>query len=88
MFGLYGCETGYTLEEAKTVIKRENPFMIYEKGGRQFLKSTADLSKDEMQYFIDWMRDFAAADGIYLPSSDEYLENQHTIDKQLENRYL
>ncbi len=85
LFTLYGIETGYTSEEAKTVLKRECvKLMVYDKDGEKFLRSTADLSKDECQVFIDWVRNFASSQGIYLPSSEEYLENQVNIDREID----
>ena len=85
LFSIYGMETGYTSDEAKTVLKRAcTKLMIYEKNGDKFLKGTSELSKDECQVFIDWIRNFASAQGIHLPSSDEYLENQHEIQIELD----
>ena len=86
LFGLYASETGYTAAEAKTVLKREcGKLMVYENSGTKFLRGTSDLSKDECQVFIDWLLKFAANQGIHLPSSEqEYLDNQHEIDIQLD----
>lgn len=84
VFSLFGIETGYTKEEAKTLLKRESGMMIYEKSGTQFLKSTASLTKDECQVFIDWILKFSAEQGIYILSSEQYLLDQHNIDNQIE----
>lgn len=85
LFGLYGIETGHTIDEAKTVLKRECPFMIYSKDGQKFLKKTSELSKDECQYFIEWIIEFAAIDGMDLPSSESYIENQFYFEKELDS---
>ena len=41
---IFAIEVGYTIEEAKTVLKRECSFMVYEKEGMLFLKRTRDLN--------------------------------------------
>ncbi len=85
LFSIYGIETGYTAEESKTILKREcKKLMIYEKNGEKFLRGTSELSKEECQLFIDWVMNFAGMQGIHLPSSEEYLENQHEIDIELD----
>mgnify|MGYP003147785024 CR=1 FL=1 len=85
LFGIYGSETGYTAEEAKITLKRAcTRLMIYEKNGDKFLKGTSELSKDECQFFIDWIINFAAGQGIHLPSADEYIEHQYEIQIELD----
>ena len=84
LYGLYGIETGYTIDEAKTILKRECAFMVYTEKGNTFLKKTSELSKDEMIYYIEWLMVFCATEGIYLPSATEYLENQFNIDKEID----
>lgn len=77
-------ETGYTLEEAKTELKREYG-MIYEKNGKHFLKSTTELGPSEMTAFIDWMRVLAAEKlGVYIPTSEEYFTDPFKVEKELE----
>lgn len=83
--GLICAETGYSMQEAKTVLKREHG-LTYKKNGNVFLKSTADLNTGEMTAFIDWIRNFSLDQlGAYIPTPDEYLQNQFEIDKQLEH---
>ena len=80
-------ESGYTLEEGKTVLKREfGGFMIYEKDGNKFLRSSADLDTLEMTEFIEWIRNIACYEnlGVYVPTPQEYIENQFIIDQQLQ----
>ena len=85
LFKIYGMETGYTESEAKTVLKREcSSLMVYETNGEKFLKGTSELSKEECQRFIDWVVNFAAMQGIHLPSPDEYIEHQHEIQIELD----
>ena len=46
--------SGYTMEEGKVTLKRTfGSFMIYEKLGRKFLRSSYELNSNEMSIFID-----------------------------------
>jgi hypothetical protein len=81
-------ETGYTISESKTLLKREfGSFMVYEKDGKRFLLSTTELDSLQMAEFIQWIRQVACYEnlGIYCPSSEEYIANQFEIDKELNN---
>ena len=76
--------SGYTNEEMKTMLKREfGDFMIYDKNGHKFLRSSAELDKMEMIEFVDWIRRLAAEQGCYIPTSEEYIQHQFDIEKQL-----
>ena len=72
LFGLFGIDKGFTLEESKTFFKRKASFMIIEKeleGAKvKFLRSTANLDKSEMTDFIDIVRTVASKHGCYLPT--------------------
>ena len=84
-FTIVANETGYTVEEAKTVLKREHgAFMVYEKEGNKFLRSTATLDTLEMTMFIDWLRRFAMDHGYYIPTPEEFLQSQFEIEKELQ----
>lgn len=80
---LYGIEFGYTLNEAKTDLKRMYG-LVYEKGGKKYLRSTADLDSKELTEFIEYIRDVAAKNNCYIPSSEEYLLNKFTTDREIE----
>ena len=80
---LFAIEFGYTLEEAKTMLKRECSFMVYEKKDQKFLKRTRDMDSDEIGDFIDWIRTYAGKAGLYIPSSEEYLDNKIAVDKEI-----
>ena len=80
---LFAIEVGYTLDEAKTVLKRECSFMVYDKEGMKFLKRTRDLNTKELTDFIEWIREYAGKIGIYIPTSEDYLINQIEIDKEI-----
>lgn len=85
LFALFGIEFGYTLDEAKTLLKRECSFMTYEKSGTKFLRHTSQMQTDELTKFIDWVRTYSAQQGLYLPTPDEYREGQAYIDNQIES---
>lgn len=83
-FSIIALDLGYTLQEIKTVLKRQYG-MTYEKNGNKFLKSTTELDTVEMTHFIDWLREFSMDQfGVYIPTSEEYIENQIAIEKQIQ----
>jgi len=53
---LFAIEFGYTIEEAKTLLKRDCEFMRYEKNGIVFLKATRKMLSDKLSKFIEWIR--------------------------------
>ncbi len=85
-FGYIAQATGYTIEEAKTKMKREfGSFMIYQVNGDKFLRSTAELDTSEMTQFIDWLRNFSSEEiGVYLMTPDEYQQNRFEVEKELQ----
>ena len=77
ILGYFGTETGYTADEAKTLYKRLNSNLyVYEKNGSKFLKSSADLSKEDMMLSIDKFIAYSEQQGIPLPKAD----NQDFLD--------
>lgn len=84
LFTLYGIEVGLTIEESKTLVKRNCPFGTYEKNGMRFLKRTRDMDTKEMTEFIEWFRTWSAQQGIYLPTSEEYIMQKLFIDNEIE----
>ena len=80
---LYGIHFGYTLNESKTDLKR-NYGLVYEKSGKKYLRSTANLDSKELTEFIEYIRDVAGQNGCYIPTSEEYLQNKFSIDKEIE----
>lgn len=81
---LYAIEFGNTLNEAKTDLKRACPFMTYEKNGKKYLVETSKQNSKELTDFIDWIRNYAAQNGCNIPTSEEYLQNRHRIDNEIE----
>lgn len=81
---LFAIEFGYTLEESKTLLKRLCDFMKYEKNGNKFLKKTSLLDSSELTKFIEWIRNYAGMNGLYIPTSEEYISNRFEIDREIE----
>lgn len=68
IIGAFGVHFGYTLEEAKVIYKEINrAIYAYEKRGRTFYRSSADLSKEDMSQSIDVFREKSAEQGCELP---------------------
>lgn len=56
---------------------------------REYLRSTTELTKDEMSLAIDRFLKFAAEQGVYIAPSDEYialLHMQHEVSRN--QKYL
>jgi hypothetical protein len=87
---IFAIEFGYTLDEAKTLLKRNCSFMVYEKNGDKFLKRTRGMDSKELTDFIDWIRDYSGMQGCYIPTPDEYRQNKRQIDDHISShkRYL
>lgn len=81
---LFAIEYGYTLEEAKTYLKRMCDFMVYEKNGQKFLLKTSKMDTSELTKFIEWVRSYAGMQGLYIPTSEEYLTNWMEVEKEIE----
>lgn len=78
LLGYFGANLGYSLEEAKWLYKRlpgNKELYEYEKdvGGKPmtFIRSSADLTKDEMTKSIETLRDWSGRMGYPLPSADD-----------------
>ena len=82
---LFAIEFGYTLAEAKTLLKRNCSFMVYEKNGVKFLRQTSKQDSRELTEFIEFIRNYASVQGLYIPTSEEYILNQISIDKSIYN---
>lgn len=89
LFGWFGLHFGYTLEEVKQKIFKEqiNPDIFYlgEKQGIVNIsewQSTAALNTGEMTLAIDRFRDFSAQHGCYLPEPKD-LKALNQIENEL-----
>lgn len=85
LFALFGIEFGYTLDEAKTLLKRECHWMGYEKAGKKFLRHTSLMTTDELIKFTEWVRNYSSQQGLYLPTPEEYKRESVYIDNQIES---
>jgi len=82
---LFAIECGYTLDEAKTLLKRQCQFMRYEKNDNLFLRRTREMDTKELTEFVEWIRNYASLEvGLYIPTSEEYLQNKWDIDHGIE----
>jgi len=75
---------GYTIEERKVGLKRSCHFMRYERKGGLFLKQTSKMLDKEVSEFIEWIRTSEGKEGNYIPTSEEYLQNKFSIDKEID----
>ena len=80
---LFGIEFGYTIDEAKTLLKRECQFMVYEKNNIKFLKRTRDMDTKELSEFTAWIRTYSAIHGCYILSATEYKISRGKIDDEI-----
>lgn len=92
LLGIFGLEVGYTVEEAKVLHKREvsSQIFVYEKNGKKFLRSSADLTTKEMTDAIEQFKKYAAENGIDLPDAidNEKLMYYENLIEQQGGRYL
>lgn len=77
LLGAFGANLGYSLDEAKELYKRlpgNKEMYAYQKdvGGKPmtFLRSSADLNKDEMTRSIETLREWSEKMGYPLPTAD------------------
>lgn len=94
MLSYFGLQFGYSLEEVKTHFFKlvVNKDIFVREGTDRFtgeiykyLRSTADLAKDELSTSIDGFRKWTKEEtGFDFPSSDEYIALLH-IQHDIEN---
>lgn len=95
LFTLWGNEFGYTLDEAKDLVKVELKYTYkkrlsygafndeYDTGS--FMVKTSEMDSKELTIFIDKFRNWSADTcGLYLPSSEEFLSEQIYFENQIE----
>lgn len=85
LIGYFGAHFGYTLEEAKQIYKEINAGVYaYEKKGRKFWRSSADLDTEEMTRTIDRFREKSKEQGCPLPAAADkewLLEIEREIER-------
>lgn len=80
---ILGNELGYTLSDMKQLLKLRCPFMHKVLDGEKIPESTKTEQK-LFNEFVDWIRNYSSMEhGVYLPTPEEYRENQWNIDKQV-----
>lgn len=96
IIGAFGLHFGYTLEEAKLIYKQVNrDLYFYTKGSKgiikttTFMRSSADLNKEEMAKSIDKFMQASAEAGYPLPLATDQ-EWLMSIENEMErsSRYL
>lgn len=89
LLGAFGDHFGYTIEESKYIYKEINKTIyFYKKKGRVFVRSSADLSVDEMKQSIDRFRDVSAEQGCDLPLATDQ-DWLRSIENSIEqNKYI
>ena len=79
----YGDEINEVLnvDDIKEHVRRSCPITIVSRGIIDIYRSTADLDSQEYGLMIEWFRNWSAKEpvGIYLPSPEEWRENEHEI---------
>ena len=80
-------ESGYMVDEAKEIFSQLMPEMLrYERNGFEFRRSTTTLSTQEMNLLIEKIRSVCSEElGAYVPTSEEYLVNKFSIDKEIQH---
>ena len=79
LIGVVAIETGNTLEDAKTYyfkkVVNQDLFQVYVKDNMgntiDRLRSTAELTKEEMSIAIDRFKRWGAENGIYMPNPED-----------------
>ncbi len=82
LFSLFGVKFGYSIDEAKVLIKRTLKY-TYKKNNQVFLKKTSKMDTKELTIFIEKFRNYSSINGYYLPSADEYLTNYAEFERQI-----
>lgn len=90
LLSAFGAHFGYTLEESKLIYKEINKDIFnYEKKGRTFTKSSADINVSEMTKSIDRFRDKSAEAGYPLPlATDQAWLDQIMNEAEQHQHYL
>lgn len=93
LLGAFSLETGNQLEASKDLYKWVNKDIYYSKkkiGGEVFvtIRSSADLTKDEMTKSIDRFREWSAEQGYPLPSAENEAELRSIANAMEKSNYL
>ena len=83
LFQLWGNHFGYSLDEAKQIVKRSLSY-YYQKNNTLFLRKTSEMNSRDLSEFIDRFRNWSASEGCYLPTSEEYLLRHFDYSQEIE----
>jgi hypothetical protein len=83
LFSLWGAEFGYSLDEAKQVVKERLGY-TYVKNGITFYRKTSEMDTKEKTTFIDRFRNWSASEGFYLASAEEVGDNWEYFAREIE----
>jgi len=82
---LFSIEYGSSIYEMKQELKNWYGFYT-DKGGVIIYGETSKMNSEELTTFIEWIRNKAVKDlGLYIPTSEEYIENQSEINRIIYN---
>ena len=90
ILGWFGMELGYTLSEVKQIYKEQNSLIyFYEKNGKMFIRSSADLDTGEMTKSIEKFRNYSSMEAkVYLPEPREKLFLEEIEIELSKNNYI
>jgi hypothetical protein len=83
LFTLAGTHFGYTTDEMKVLVKRILGY-TYLKDGNEYFTKTSNMDTKELTEFIDRLRNWSSEQGCYLPSADEFGDNNAYYEKEIE----
>jgi len=83
LFQLWGSHFGYSMEEAKQVVKLQLDY-TYEKDGYLFFVGTSEMTTHKLSEFVNRFRNWSASEGCYLPTSEEYLLRHFDYSQEIE----
>ena len=85
-YKMYSIYVGESLEVTKIDLKLECPFMheTYRKYVR--LISATEIANDtkKMTDWIEWIRNYASMNGVFIPNPDDYKRNWLEYEKEIE----
>ena len=81
---MYAIFVGETLNRTKTDLKRDCSFMVEEYKGKKYLISSSDLNTKELTNWIEWIRNYASVNGVFIPSPEDYRINWAEYEKEIQ----
>lgn len=94
LFCLFGIEFGHSMEEVKQeIFKKDVNRELFKTTFENKLtgeetetwRSTASLTTEETTFAIERFRNYSAKNGLYLQTSQEYLDNKFAIDQEIQH---